>query len=188
MNIGILKAGPAIEPDALRVVCAIWQTFVSESLYSRGEPPLGNPFSGILHVAFDTDNPAPAGLLVMDEERSAIEIVYVMPEYRRAGVASLLISAVWREFPSLTVKGPLSSDGRALAARYRLDMYPIGDRYQIEIDAELEEYAKVKPILQKKCRSHFPRGRGGMCRPCSDRMAQSIVQAFVNTYVSVQPR
>lgn len=76
----------------------------------------GNPAAGYLITVFIHVDGQDAGFMALDAGRYAVEIIYVKPEYRGRGLATLALRQTASACPQkLALKTPLSPAGESLA-------------------------------------------------------------------------
>ncbi|MGW7444958.1 N-acetyltransferase family protein [Kitasatospora sp. NPDC054795] len=107
------------DPLTKRDVDSLQEMFTDYLLeeYERiRELAFGNPAAGYLITTFIHVDGQDAGFMALDAPRYSVEIIYIKPEYRGRGLATLVMRHTANACPQqLALKTPLSPGGEALA-------------------------------------------------------------------------
>ncbi|WP_390899100.1 GNAT family N-acetyltransferase [Streptomyces cynarae] len=119
----------------------------------------GLAVAGFLWTAIVKVGGQPPGFVSIDGKRYSIEVIYVTPEHRGHGVATMILVGVARACPQqLALKAPLSPGGEALGARLGLP----------SVESTPEEIREMQETIQH---AEIPwptsAGRRGSCRRSS---------------------
>jgi len=100
---------------------AMFTDYLLEEFERINELAFGNPAAGFLMTVFIHVDGQDAGFMALDAARRAVEIIYVKPEYRGRGLATLALRHTADACPQkLALKTPLSPGGEALAEQLDL--------------------------------------------------------------------
>ncbi|MBT2511465.1 GNAT family N-acetyltransferase [Streptomyces sp. ISL-98] len=148
--------GKTQDVASLRIM---YTDYLLEEFERIKELAFGNPVADYLTTMFIQVNGENAGFLSLDPNNYAVEVIYVKPDFRHRGLATLALQETNRNCPvTLSLKTPLSPGGEALADQLGLDLarnFP-GEEARNQ-EALLTIAESVRAACRHKQRSGDPR-------------------------------
>ncbi|MFF4344313.1 GNAT family N-acetyltransferase [Kitasatospora sp. NPDC001540] len=152
---------PQVERD-VESLQGMFTDYLLEEFQRINEFAFGNPCADYLITVFIHVDGQDAGFMALDAGRASVEIIYIKPEYRGRGLATLALRQTLDACPQqLALKTPLSPGGEALADRLdlaRADNFP---EEQAKNDGML---LTIQNSIKATCK-HGKKG-GDPRRPC----------------------
>ncbi|MFA3877564.1 N-acetyltransferase family protein [Streptomyces sp. MMCC 100] len=165
-----------------RALTDLYRAYLLEEAERTREHAPGIPVAVWLQTALLSVDGVFVAFCSVDLKRRSVELVYVAPEHRGRGLASVLLADLARTCPTqLTVKAPLSPDGEALAASVGLPVvHPDAEQVEQGLTAQRE----MKRALDRQCR-HRRGNPAAVCRRCLRALLTRSAEAHVRGYVAL---
>ncbi|MFM9446986.1 GNAT family N-acetyltransferase [Streptomyces acidiscabies] len=120
---GVTLEGFRLNAEDGNVLKVMYTDYLLEEFQRIEELAFGNPVAPYLITMFIKVDDEHAGFLSLDRHNNAVEIIYVKPDYRHRGLATLALQEMMRHSPTkLALKTPLSPGGEALATQLDLGL------------------------------------------------------------------
>ncbi|MEU2718270.1 GNAT family N-acetyltransferase [Streptomyces sp. NPDC007205] len=146
------------------VLTGMYADYLVEEQDRTGHMVPGYAVAGFLRTAIIRINGQPAGFFSADLKRYSIELIYVKPEYRGQGVATLALAHLAHACPQpMDLKAPLSPGGEALAKRLRLG---VAESTPEQIQENREAIRQAEQALKQRCQHKRTGDPRRPCKPC----------------------
>lgn len=168
-------------PDHVQQLTRLFADYLVEDFERTGNAPLGVPVAFFLRALTLWDGPTMVAFCSVDITRDSVELIYVTRPYRSQSIAKTLYRDLKVVLPELSVKGPLSPAGEALAAQIGL---PVDASEQSEIDQAAIIDAELHRGVAAACRHKHgnpSRGCNRCYRTAMVRSARIVVTRYVAT-------
>ncbi|MEV4333508.1 GNAT family N-acetyltransferase [Streptomyces sp. NPDC049597] len=136
--------------------------YLLEEFDRIGELAFGNPAAGHLVTSFIRSGSENVGFIALDAGRYAVEVIYLKPESRGRGIATLVLQHVDQQCPQkLALKTPLSPGGEALAGNLGLER---AGNFPHEEAKNEEALGMIRAGIKAACR--HGKSAGDPRKPC----------------------
>ncbi|MFI9588481.1 GNAT family N-acetyltransferase [Streptomyces sp. NPDC052236] len=159
--------------------------YLLEEFQRINELAFGSLAAGYLITTFIHVDGQDAGFMALDAGRYAVEIIYVKPEYRGRGLATLALRQVASACPQkLALKTPLSPGGEALADQ--LDMAR-ADNFPHEEAKNEEALRTIRDGIKATC-THGKRVGNPRkpCKRCYQKTLRRYAALGLGKYVAAE--
>lgn len=170
---------PTCDED-VDILVRLYGDYLVEELERTGHMVPGMAVAGFLRTMLLRMDGEPAGFVSADLSRYSVEVIYVAPEFRRLGAATLVLANMVRTCPQpLALKAPLSPGGEALAARLGL---LVSEPTPEQARGVEKDVADGERMMMQRCRhkrTGDPRKPCMRCyRPGVRRYADGLVRRY----------
>lgn len=140
----------------------------------------GYAVAGFLRTAIIRIDGQPAGFFSADLTRYSIELIYVKPEYRRQGVATLALAHLAHACPQrMDLKAPLSPGAQALAERLHLG---VAKSTPEQIQEDADTIRKAEQAMKQRCRHKRAGDPRQACKRCYRTGLRKYARIVVGGY------
>ena len=147
--------------EHVATLTGMFADYLVEELDRTGHMVPGHAVAGFLRTAIIRISGEEVGFFSADLKRSSIELIYVKPEHRGQGVATLALVHLAQGCPQpMALKAPLSPGGEALAKRLRLG---VAESTPEQAEENREAVRKAEQALTQQCRH---KRTGDPRKPC----------------------
>ncbi|MGW3627307.1 N-acetyltransferase family protein [Streptomyces sp. NPDC000880] len=147
--------------DDVTTLTAMYEAFLLEELQRTGEFALGVPVATWLETVIIRIDGEPAGFCAIDFPRRSVELIYVAPDHRSRGIATVLLADLARSCPDpMQLKAPLTPGAEAIAVRLGLGLAHSTDEQQATARAAI---TRMYHSINQRCRH---RRTGDPSKPC----------------------
>jgi GNAT superfamily N-acetyltransferase len=154
--------------------------YLEQELERTGRLVPGFAVAGFLRTLIIQVDGKPVGFVSADLKRFSVELVYVEPEYRGQGVATLALADMARSCPQpMVLKAPLSPGGEALAERLGLGRAESTPEQVVERE---ESIAEAEQMIRQQCRHKRTGDPRRVCRRCYRVGVRRYAERFVWGY------
>jgi GNAT superfamily N-acetyltransferase len=163
--------------DTLTVM---YTDYLVEEQDRTGHMASGFPVAGFLRTAIIRINGQPAGFFSADLKRYSIELIYVKPEYRGQGVATLSLAHLAHACPQrMDLKAPLSPGGQVLAERLNLG---VAESTPEQIQEDADTVRKAEQAMKHRCRHKRAGDPRKPCKRCYRTGLKKYARIVVGGY------
>ncbi|MGW0188202.1 GNAT family N-acetyltransferase [Streptomyces sp. NPDC003362] len=160
------------------ILTSMYADYLVEEQERTGHMVPGFPVAGFLRTAIIRINGQPAGFFSADLKRYSIELIYVKPEFRGQGVATLALAHLAHACPQrMDLKAPLSPGGEALAKHLNLG---IAESTPEQIQENKDAIRQAEQAMKQQCRH---KRTGDPRRPCK-RCYRTGLRKYAHVVVS----
>ncbi|WP_331756662.1 GNAT family N-acetyltransferase [Streptomyces sp. NBC_01568] len=190
MTVQLADGATFEEFDALRKrdvdsLQEMFTDYLLEEFQRINELAFGNPAAGYLITVFIHVDGQDAGFMALDAGRHSVEIIYIKPEYRGRGLATLALRQTAGACPQqLALKTPLSPGGEALADRLdlaRADNFPHEEARNEKALRTIQDGIKATCTHGKRVGD--PRKP---CKPCYQKTLRRYAALQLDRYVAAE--
>jgi GNAT superfamily N-acetyltransferase len=163
--------------EHVETLTGMYADYLIEELDRTGHMVSGFAVAGFLRTAFLRVEGEAAGFFSVDVPRCSVELIYVKPEYRGRGLATLALAYLARACPGqLGLKAPLSPGGEALASRLNLG---VAHSTPEQLREDADAIASAEHAMKQRCRHK----RGGDPRRACKRCYRASLRKYAHTVV-----
>jgi GNAT superfamily N-acetyltransferase len=164
--------------ENIATLTGMFAGYLVEELDRTGHMVPGHAVAGFLRTGIIRIDGEAVGFFSADLKRSSIELIYVKPEHRGQGVATLALAHLAHACPEpMALKAPLSPGGEALAERLHLR---IAESTPEQAEENREAVRQAEQALMRQCRH---KRTGDPRKPC-----KRCYRAGLRKYASVVVR
>jgi GNAT superfamily N-acetyltransferase len=162
------------------ILTGMYTDYLIEEQDRTGHIVPGFPVAGFLRTAIIRINGEPAGFFSADLKRYSIELIYVKPEYRGQGIATLALAHLAHACPQrMALKAPLSPGGEALAKRLNLG---VAESTPEQIAENADTIRKAEQAMKQRCRHKRTGDPRRACRRCYQAGLRKYAETVVRGY------
>jgi GNAT superfamily N-acetyltransferase len=152
----------AVRPEDADVLLGMYTDYLLEEFDRIGELAFGNAAAGYLATSFIRCDDQNVGFFSVDPAGYSVEVIYLKPEFRGRGIATIVLRHVAQQSPQkLALKTPLSPGGEALANKLGLAR---ADNFPHEEATNQDALQMIKAGIKATCK--HGRSAGNPSKPC----------------------
>lgn len=166
--------------DHVDILVRLYGDYLVEELERTGHMVPGMAVAGFLRTMLLRMDGEPAGFVSADLTRYSVEVIYVAPEFRGLGAATLVLANMVRTCPQpLALKAPLSPGGEALAERLSLLVSEPTPEQARSVEKDVTDGERMMMQRCRHKRTGDPRKPCMRCyRPGVRRYADGLVRRY----------
>lgn len=152
------------DPAQVNTLVRLFGDYLAEELERTGRMVPGFAVAGFLRTLIVRVGGAMAGFVAVDVKRRSVETIYVAPEYRRRGAATLVLANLAHGCPQpMALKAPLSPGGEALAGHLGLGVAHSTPEQVADLEQTL---ANAEDTIRRHCKHKRTGDPRKPCRRC----------------------